>query len=97
MPGIAGIQAQDPGTVAIGMMPGMTLSSTADTLRRVVSENRDSRLALKGIADIRENGNAIHVALQAWSEPVLVELAPGNAVACHLVTPPAEAVPKVTA
>ncbi len=97
LPGIAGIQAQDPGTVAIGIMPGMTLGSTADTLRRVVSENRDSRLALKGIADIRENGNAIHVALQAWSEPVLVELAPGNAVACHLVTPPAEAVPKVTA
>src|SRR5881296_1802884 len=97
LPGIIGIEAQDSRTVTLGIMPGMTLGSTADTLRRVVSEKRDSRLALKGIADIRENGNAIHVALQAWSEPVLVELAPGNAVACHLVTPPAEAVPKVTA
>src|SRR2546428_10129 len=29
--------------------------------------------------------------------PVLVELEPGNAVACHLVTPPAESVPTVTA
>jgi len=75
----------------------MSPGSAAGTLRRVVSENRDSRLALKGIADIRENGNAIHLALQAWAEPALIELEPGNAVACHLVTPPAEAVPKVMA
>jgi len=69
----------------------------AATLRQIVSENRDSRLALKGVAGIRESGETIQVTLQSWAEPSLIELGPGNAVACHLVTPPAEAVPAVTA
>src|SRR5438309_1148275 len=77
LPEIAGIQVQNPGTVAIGIVPGMTPRSAAANLRRVASENRDSRLALKGIAGIRENGDAIRVTLQAWEEPVLVELEPG--------------------
>src|SRR5713226_4783658 len=93
LPGITGIQAQEPGTVSLGLAPGTSAGLAAATLRRVVSENRDSRLGLKGIADIRENGGAIQVTLQAWSEPALVELEPGNTVACHLVTPPAEAIP----
>src|SRR5947209_949266 len=79
LPEIAGIQVQNPGTVAIGIVPGMTPGSAAANLRRVASENRDSRLALKGIADIRENGDAIRVTLQAWEEPVLVELEIGRA------------------
>src|SRR5436309_2464610 len=97
LPEIAGIQAQDARTVAIGMMPGMSPGSAAANLRRVVSENRDSRLALKGIADIRENGDAIHVTIEAWAEPAVVELEPGNAVACHLVTPPTPTDVAVTA
>src|SRR3989442_11498883 len=96
LPEIAGIQVQNPGTVAIGIVPGMTPGSAAANLRRVASENRDSPLALNGIADIRENGDAIRVTLQAGEEPALVQLQPRDAVAGHLVTPPARAVPPGT-
>jgi len=97
LPGIIGIEAQDSRTVTLRMAPGVSAGVAAATLRQIVSENRDSRLALKGVAEIRESGDAIQVTLQSWAEPPLIELGPGNAVACHLVTPPAEAVPAVTA
>jgi len=97
LPGIIGIEAQDSRTVTLQMAPGVSAGVAAATLRQIVSENRDSRLALKGVAEIRESGDAIQVTLQSWAEPPLIELGPGNAVACHLVTPPAEAVPAVTA
>ena len=97
LPGIIGIEAQDSRAVTLRMAPGVSAGVAAATLRQIVSENRDSRLALKGVAEIRESGDAIQVTLQSWAEPPLIELGPGNAVACHLVTPPAEAVPAVTA
>src|SRR5439155_4507020 len=97
LPGIIGIEAQDSRAVTLRMAPGVSAGVAAATLRQIVSENRDSRLALKGVAEIRESGDAIQVTLQSWAEPPLIELGPGNDVACHLVTPPAEAVPAVTA
>ncbi len=97
LPGITAIEAEDPQSVILRMAPGVSAGVAAATLRQIVSENRDSRLALKGVAEIGESGETIQVTLQAWTEPPLLELGPGNAVACHLVTSPAEAVPAVTA
>jgi oligopeptide/dipeptide ABC transporter ATP-binding protein len=86
-----------PGTVAIAVVPGTVPDATVDTLRRVVKDHREARLPLKGISEVRATGNAVNVTLHTWSEPQLVELEPGNAVACHLVTPPSEAPQAVTA
>jgi oligopeptide/dipeptide ABC transporter ATP-binding protein len=97
LPGIGGIQALDPATVALGLAPGSSPGTAAETLRRVVSENRNSRLALKGIADVRETADAVNVTLHEWSEPPLIEIEPGNTVACHLVTPRTMATATVTA
>src|SRR5213594_4026039 len=97
LPGFAGIQPLDPATVSLGMAPGTSPGTAAATLRRVVSENRSSRLALKGIADVRETAGAVHVTLHESSEPPLIEIGPGNTVACHLVTPQTMAAEPVTA
>jgi len=97
LPGVAGIEARNAGIVAIAVSVGTTPDTVVGTVRRVVEENRGTRLALKGVADISTASDAVHVTLHTWLEPQLVELAPGNAVACHLVTPPAEAVRAVTA
>jgi len=97
LPGFTAIQPLDPATVALGIAPGAAPDAAAATLRRVVSENRDSRPALKGIADVRQSADAVHVTLHEWSEPPLIEIEPGNTVACHLVTPQTMAAETVTA
>jgi oligopeptide/dipeptide ABC transporter ATP-binding protein len=97
LPGFAGIQPLDSATIAFAMAPGTSPGTAAATLRRVVSENRNSRLALKGIAEVREMTDAVQVTLHEWSEPPLIEIEPGNTVACHLVTPQAMAAEPVTA
>src|SRR2546428_8280906 len=97
LPGFAGIQPLDPATVSLGMAPGTSPGTAAATLRRVVSENRSSRLALKGIAAVRETAGAVHVTPHGSSEPPLIEIGPGNTVACHLVTPQTMAAEPVTA
>ncbi len=95
--GVIGIEAHDPATVALRLAPGLSPGVAVAMVRQVVSEKRDSRLALKGVADVRAGGDVIHVTLQAWAEPPLIDLGAGNAVACHLVTSPSDSVPAVTA
>lgn len=97
LPGIASIQAQEPQTIGLAMTPGMKPEEAADAVRRVVAEHRGVRLALKGIADVHTSDGYVYVALHTGEEPKLVELAPENAVACHLVTPPAGGPPLVMA
>src|SRR5256712_7701069 len=87
LPGFAGIQPIDPATVSLGMAPGTSPGTAAATLRRVVSENRSSRLALKGIADVRETAGAGHGTLHESSKPPLIEIRSGYTDAGHLVPP----------
>ena len=91
LPGIAQMEAQNPWTVALAVVPGTTPEAFVETFRHVVKEHRDSRRALKAIAGVRARGGYVYVKLHQGSEPRLVELEPGNTVACHLVTSPAEA------
>src|SRR2546422_2945457 len=91
LPGIARMEAQNPGTVALAVVASTTPEAFIETFRRVVTEHRDSRRALKAIAGVRARGGYVYVKLHRGREPRLVELEPGNTVACHLVTPPAEA------
>src|SRR3989441_8541687 len=95
--GIAALQAQDPKTIGIALAPGATPEAVAEGLRTFVAEHRSSRLALKGIAEVRVSAGYVYASMQAWSEPPLVELEPGNAAACHLVTPPTQTDVTVTA
>ena len=57
-------------------------------LQTLFAEKRDERLAFRGVADIAVSGGQVAVTMHDWAEPELVEISPGNAVACHLVTPP---------
>ena len=91
LPGIARMEAQNPGTIALAVVASTTPEAFIETFRRVVREHRDSRRALKAIAGVRARGGYVYVKLHRGREPRLVELEPGNTVACHLVTPPAEA------
>ena len=95
--GIEAVQAQDPKTIGIALAPGASPDAMAETLRAFVAEHRSSRLALKGIADVHVSDGYVYASMHAWSEPALLELEPGNAVACHLVTPPPQTAPTVTA
>ncbi len=78
-------------------MPGASVEVAALTVRSVIEANRDSRLALKGIADIRPSGGTVRITLHEGSEPQLVEIEPGNVAACHLVTAPIDTPQGVTA
>ena len=95
--GIVAFQAQDSKTIGIALAPGASPEAVAERLRTFVAEHRSSRLALKGIAEVRVSGGYVYASMHGWSEPSLVELEPRNAAACHLVTPPTPTDVAVTA
>jgi len=95
--GIVAFQAQDSKTIGIALAPGASAEAVAERLRTFVAEHRSSRLALKGIAEVRVRAGYVYASMHAWSEPSLVELEAGNAAACHLVTPPTPTDMAVTA
>src|SRR2546422_8815901 len=64
LPGITEIEASDRGTVALRMAPGVSTGAAVAGGRQGVSENRGSRLALEGVAGIREVGDSMQGMLQ---------------------------------
>lgn len=76
------------GTKRVIVTPSSALTSTglAEQLRRLVADQRDTRLAFRAVDDIRTEDGAVILELHDWTEPELVELSPGNQVACHLVS-----------
>ncbi len=61
----------------------------ADDLRTHFAEKRDVQLAFRAVTDVGVLGGQVAITLHPWTEPELIELSPGNAVACHLVQAPA--------
>jgi len=96
-PALGEIAVTDPRAISIHPPPGASAQSTAEALRAAIAQDRGTRLALKGVADVVVRGDSVVVMLHEWSEPPLLELGPENMVACHLVTPPGTEAAAVTA
>ena len=62
--------------------------SLATDLRGMFAEKRDVQRAFRGVAEVAVLEGQVKISMQPWAEPALVEVAPGNAVACHLVNAP---------
>ncbi len=93
LPGRAGpVAAPDHRTVRIQSATSGA-EELAEALRALVPSHRDTLLALRGIKTISTSASDVILSLHAWEEPQLTEVEPGNAVACHLVNAPPEAVP----
>jgi len=95
--GIASVSEVEVDSVALIPAEGTKADALVENLHSSLDAQRETRLALKGIAEIRADGGRVRLSLHAWSEPPLVEVTAGNAVACHLVTPPQDAAGGVTA
>ena len=76
---------------------GTSSERLAEDLRALAKEKRDTRLVFRGIADIAAGQGEAVVTMHPWEEPPLLEVAPGNSVACYLVSPPPHAGPLVEA
>lgn len=85
---------QDPHTLRLhgGGDPG----SLVQALRDLVAQRRDEFVALRGISDVAASDSDVVVTMHPWLEPSLLEVGPGNSVACHLLSDaPPEATPPV--
>ncbi len=82
---------RDPHTLHVRDLGG-NARSLAEALQSLVAQRRDETLALRGVADIAASGDGVVITMHPWLEPALVEVGPGNTVACHLVSaaPPEE-------
>lgn len=82
-----GVSATPPGS--------MTADELVESLKALVNAQRKTRLPFKAVAEIGATSGGIIVRLHPWAEPELVEIGPGNSVACHLVSPPPKEEPLV--
>ncbi len=64
---------------------GIDASALAEELKALAARHRDAFLALRGIANVSAAGPDVVITMLPVVEPQLVEVAPGNAVACYLV------------
>ncbi len=93
-PGRAGAMTAESANLLRIEAQGGTPEDLARDLRALVAEKRDEQLAFRGVAEVTVKGGHVTIKMHPWSEPELVELSPGNQVACHLMTaPPREAAP----
>src|SRR5204863_7701633 len=94
--GAGDIEVSEAGTVRVSV-GSLSAAALVMELNALLSERRDAYLPLKGIAEVRAANGAIEFSLHESSEPPLLEIEPGNFVACHLVTQPAPIRPSGTA
>ncbi len=89
LPGKAGaMTVESPTVLRIAAQSG-TADELAEALRALFAARKDEQLVFRGVADVTVSGGQVAVTMHPWSEPQLIEVAPGNTVACHLVTPAA--------
>jgi oligopeptide/dipeptide ABC transporter ATP-binding protein len=94
LPSASSIDVSGGATIRVTVGPGGREALVGE-LNALVRQQRETHLALKGIAEVREANGFVELSLHESSEPRLVDIGPGNAVACHLVpapTSPSEAV-----
>src|SRR5207244_6629762 len=96
LPGAGDFEVSEAGTVRVSV-GSLSADALVMELNALLSERRDAYLPLKGIAEVRAANGAIELSLHESSEPPLLEIEPGNFVACHLVTHPSRIGPSVTA
>jgi oligopeptide/dipeptide ABC transporter ATP-binding protein len=84
----------DPHTLRIATR-GTSPEQLVEALRGLAKEKRDERLVFRGITDIAAGQGEAVVTMHPWEEPELLEVAPGNTVACFLVSPSPTAEPPV--
>jgi len=96
LPAASEFRPKDSRTIEWGLSAALSAEQAAEALRSLVAAEKDVRLALRGIADIRTGPDSLVVVLHEWTEPELLEIQAGNAVACHLVNPP-ETIETITA
>jgi len=92
----SGVDLSDAGNVRLSMGGGGP-DALVRELNALVSERRETLLPLKGIAAVHATNGFVELSLHASSEPPLLEIEPGNSVACHLVSPPATVSESLTA
>jgi len=85
LPFLESARAEDLRTVR--MVPAGNVSATeaAELLGSFVRAQQATVPALRGISEISSADRYVYARLHAWEEPELIEVQPGNAVACHLV------------
>ena len=85
--------ARWPRSVELHPRPGVSASALSAAVRELAAHRRDKWRGLYGIASVLEDRDAVRVVLQPAVEPLLVQVAPWNSVACHLIAPPPAAAP----
>ncbi len=97
LPGRVGqMMAETPTVLRILAQTG-TPEDLAESLRALFATKKDEQLVFRGVSDVAVAGGQVVVTMHEWSEPLLVEVGPGNSVACHLVGPMMpEAAPLIT-
>jgi hypothetical protein len=86
-----------PRGVEVRPPPGLTASDLGEQLKALVAAKRDERLAFRAVARVRVEAGSVVLELHESSEPELVEIGPGNTVACHLITAPAPGAEPISA
>ncbi len=90
---VGAMTADTPKTLRI-QPKGGSADSLANELRTLFQQKRDEQIAFRGVAEVSAGGGQVTVTMHAWSEPELLEVSPGNTVACHLVhNPPPQVAP----
>jgi oligopeptide/dipeptide ABC transporter ATP-binding protein len=94
--GAGEINTSDAGTLRVSIGSGSS-ARLVQELNALLSEQRDTHLPLKGIAAVHATNSFVELSIHESTEPPLLEIEPGNSVACHLVTSPAAMPEPVTA
>ncbi len=76
----------DPRTLRIATQ-GTSPEALVEALNALAKEKRDERLVFRGIAGVAPGSGEVVITMHPFQEPELLEVGPGNTVACYLLSP----------